>query len=153
MAEQKDLGEGLTLREHLEVREKLAVLETKISEQIKAMDDARHIQAIEYERRLQALNHDMLRRAEDNIKFVEKIDYSHQYEALTQRFETAGREVSIKLTAIDERFDARIKSIERTLAILSGRESGIGIAWTVIIAIGTLIIGAISMWAGFTAGH
>ena len=121
---------GLTLRELLEVKTEISVLEAKITEQIKAMDRALQIQAKEYERRLEHLNGEQERLSEERQAFLPR-----------ERFETYLKEQDTLYNHVNKGYEDRFSTIMQFINEQRGKNQGINLSWTVLLAVVTLGIG------------
>lgn len=114
---------GLTLRELLEVKREIAVLEAKFTERLKAMDMALQIQAKEYERRLEHLNGEQARIKEERAEQLPR-----------ENFELYRKEQEVWRETVNQ-----FTSEER------GKEKGLSVGWAVLLAVLTLGMSSLSL--------
>jgi hypothetical protein len=99
-------------RPSAEVR--IAVLETRL----KMADDARELQAKEYERRLDDLNHEHKRNIERNAAFVSRELHDALDQSLRTLIGSTEAKLDAKLNAMDSRFNKVTSKVYTGVGIL-----------------------------------
>ena len=124
----KDTPPGLA---HLvtELQIAVATLRVQFAERSVAQHAALVIQAKEYERRLDLLNHAHDNLQKDRDSFLPRESYHLQHEALRMEVATVAGRVDLLRTTVD-----------RYIAETQGRDRGFGLSWGLLVAIATLAL-------------
>jgi tetrahydromethanopterin S-methyltransferase subunit G len=126
--------DGLTLRELLEVDKKLAVLEAHMKQKMDAAEKALQLQAREYDRRLDALNHEQTRLAVDRERYLPR-----------EIYESHLKEIDTKIWTFKKDLDDFKSTVNNYISATIGRDRGIGLSWGVLLGAGTFLIVATAL--------
>ena len=123
-------------RDHVGLREfKDLEADVKIlREALESSENAKRLQASEYERRLNELNHEHARAQQNFEKYVSQDTWREQQKSLTEKVDLA--------FGTAQKLESRVASMEARTA---GQQWLVGL----MIAVGTLIVGTLVAWAAF----
>ena len=115
----------VSLKEFIEVR--LAEMEKRLDERQRIHDNALTLQAREYERRLEGLNHEHARLASDRERYTTREKFEDHLHT----------------------FDTWKAQVNTAIATASGKAAGLSLAWAVFLAVGGVLGGFVLTALGF----